>query len=48
MWERWENVYEVMILCVCIETWAYLAIVEMAVAVDGNGVFLKQSYEEGA
>ena len=46
MWERWENVYEVMILGVCIETWAYFSIVEMTVAVDGNRVFLQQSQKE--
>lgn len=37
-----------MILGVCIETWAYFSIVEMSVAIDGNGVFLQQSHEEGA
>ena len=39
MWECWEYVDEVFVLGVGIEAWADLAIVEMAVSVDGNWVF---------
>ena len=40
--------YEVLILGVGIEAWADFAIVEMAVAIDGNWVFLQKSQEERA
>ena len=46
--ESREYVDEVFILGVSIEAWADFAIVEMAVSVDGNRVFLQKSQEERA
>ena len=48
IWHHRHTLKQAFILGVCIEAGAHLTIVEMSVAVDGNGVFTQQGNQECA
>ena len=48
IWQHGHTLKQAFIFGVCIEAGAHLAIVEMAVAIDGYGVFTKQGNQECA